>query len=408
MLRRHRRLLDHVRGLEVELSSQLVVRERARRRDVERGPLASVGQHVSQPPRRAVAGDPSLPLLRALGEIAAEAGEPDLPVRRCQVLADQRAVGRVPQRPPCERALHVVGVGRDQVFPARVGLVAAGGERVQADAHRRVARPLDGRRIERPLSQRRPCHEAGGAERDHEPRAPGRPRGHGQHLGRANLGLGFRVRRVPCGVAERCRQFGQAALAQQPPRDDGERERAAHDHGRLIDAAARRGRCEQRQREQRQIEEIVRDDGGQQAETQVDEAPDQRRHEQLDRPRVGRPRGVVRVRAAEDDRLRDEADGDPQLAIAEPVADQGRPRKRDGAEQRLLPESGVQRRRHRRQPRQVSGEHVRVDQRFGRRPPLPQPRRDQVERDDVAELDAGEQRAPQRAAHHRAARRPLA
>ena len=109
------------------------------------------------------------------------------------------------------------------------------------------------------------------------------------------------------------------------------------------------------------------------------------------------------MRAAEHECLDDQPDADPEFAVAEPVADQRGTRERHGAKQGLLPEAGVQRGRHRRQPWHRAGQDVGIDERFGRRPPVPQLRGDGVEADDVAELDARQQRAAERPADDRAA-----
>ena len=54
---------------------------------------------------------------------------------------------------------------------------------------------------------------------------------------------------------------------------------------------------------------------------------------------------------AENDRLHDERDDDPQTTVSEAVADEGGTRNRYGAEERLFPEPRLKGPRNRREPR---------------------------------------------------------
>jgi len=129
----------------------------------------------------------------------------------------------------------------------------------------------------------------------------------------------------------------------------------------------------------------VEDDRRQQAEAQVEQPEPNGRDHQLDHARVGRLGRVVGVTGAEDHSLQDESAYDPQALASEASSDQGGPGQGHGAEQALLPEAGLQRGRHRGQPREVGSEHVGVEQRLGGRPPAEMARGDEVEHDLVGE-----------------------
>ena len=104
---------------------------------------------------------------------------------------------------------------------------------------------------------------------------------------------------------------------------------------------------------------------------------------------------------AEHDRLNDEGEGDEQVALAEAVADERRAGDGYRPEERLLPESRLQRVGDRGQPREVRRQHVRMDQRIGRRPPAEEPRRVEIQQDVVGEEDRDQQIADRRAAEDR-------
>ena len=130
---------------------------------------------------------------------------------------------------------------------------------------------------------------------------------------------------------------------------------------------------------------------GSRPEVEVEQPEPDRREDELDRPRIRRLRRIRRVAGAEDDGLDDEGDHDEQPALAEPIADERGAGERHGAEQALFPEAGLERVGDRRQPRHVGREHVRMEQRFGRRPPAEDACRDEVEHDVVGEEQRHEQ-----------------
>ena len=67
---------------------------------------------------------------------------------------------------------------------------------------------------------------------------------------------------------------------------------------------------------------------------------------------------------AKDERLHDEGDHQEEAAFPEAIADERRTGDRHGTEQALLPESSLQRVGDGRQPRNVGGENIRVEQRL--------------------------------------------
>jgi len=79
---------------------------------------------------------------------------------------------------------------------------------------------------------------------------------------------------------------------------------------------------ENRKCEQHEVERRVQDDRRQEAEAQEDQRPDHRRHDQLHEARVRRQSRIVRVRAAEHERLDDEGDRDANPPVSEALADQ--------------------------------------------------------------------------------------
>ena len=80
-----------------------------------------------------------------------------------------------------------------------------------------------------------------------------------------------------------------------------------------------------------------------------------------------------------------------QPALAEPIADERGAGERHGAEQALLPEARLERVGDRGEPRRVRRQDVRVEQRFGGRPPAEDARREQIEQDVVGEEERDEQ-----------------
>ncbi len=206
------------------------------------------------------------------------------------------------------------------------------------------------------------------------------------------------------GVAFAVRQVDEPTRAE--PLDDEHDQRHGQDadDDRAIDDDAGRVGDEQRDRHQHEVEAEVEQHAGHEPEAQVDEPPHERRHEQLDRPRVRRLSRIVRVRAAEHDRLQHQRDDDERLLVAEAATEQRRARERHRAEQRLLHHPGLQRHRHRPEPRQRLAEDVRIDERVGRRPPAEVALDDEVEGRDEREVEADPRVAREGAAPHRARR----
>ena len=147
---------------------------------------------------------------------------------------------------------------------------------------------------------------------------------------------------------------------------------------------------------------------GKQPEAQEDEAPDQRRPDQFDEPRIRRKARIVGVGRAEDHGLQHEREADREAAMAEARTDQRRQRQRHRAEQAFLHESRLQRHADRCQRRQRAAENVRIGQRLRWLPPAEIAVGDEIERDDKGELDRHEQIAADRASEHRRRRRRVA
>ena len=85
------------------------------------------------------------------------------------------------------------------------------------------------------------------------------------------------------------------------------------------------------------------------------------------------------------------ADDQEQAPLPEAIADERGAGERHRAEQRFLPEAGLERVGDRREPGRVGREHVGVEQRLGRRPPAEVLRRDEIEHHVVGEEDRDEQ-----------------
>ena len=77
--------------------------------------------------------------------------------------------------------------------------------------------------------------------------------------------------------------------------------------------------------------------------------------------------------------------------MTEAVADQGRSCERHRAKQTFLPETRLERRGDRRQPREIAGQHVRLNQRIRRGPPAEHAGREEIEGDLVREEHPHEQ-----------------
>ena len=103
----------------------------------------------------------------------------------------------------------------------------------------------------------------------------------------------------------------------------------------------------------------------------------------------------------EDEDLQDERPRYPGPPVAEPIADEGGAGQGHGAEEALLPESGLQRGRERGEPGQHRGQRVGVDEDVGRRPPAQVADGDPIEADDEREVDADDQVAGHRLPQHR-------
>jgi hypothetical protein len=106
------------------------------------------------------------------------------------------------------------------------------------------------------------------------------------------------------------------------------------------------------------------------------------------------------VRAAEDQRLRDDRDADREAAMSESRADQCGKRQRDRAKHALLHESRLQRQRDRTERRHRAAQDVRVGQRFRRLPPAEPAIGRVIERGDHRELERHEQVPADGAAQH--------
>ena len=271
-----------------------------------------------------VARDADAPLLGALGDVAFEGREANVPNRRRQRVVHQFSIRLGSRFAPDELVprplLPVVAreLDRRHSLPLVADLHAARGERLFGDRDRRVAVEGQHRRIDAKRREREP----GNCARDPKQwqralkrrgQACDRSRRHPRHVHRLRQ---CGDRRLPCAVAQRLRQFAPCTRVNAPPHDDREWNKTGSDDQRLLDERIRRIDEEYRNREQREIERRVKQHRRQQPEPQEDQRPDHRRHDQLDQPRVRRKTGVVGVRAAEHHGLQHKSDRDAQRAMA--------------------------------------------------------------------------------------------
>ena len=109
--------------------------------------------------------------------------------------------------------------------------------------------------------------------------------------------------RLPSAVSQRVGELAPRTRLYPPPRDDGERNERRDDDQRLLDERERRIDQEDRDCKQREIEHCMEQDRRQKAEAKKNQRPDHRRHDQFNEARIRWKSGIVRVRAAEYQRL---------------------------------------------------------------------------------------------------------
>ena len=206
--------------------------------------------------------------------------------------------------------------------------------------------------------------------------------------------------RLPSAVSQRVGELAPRTRLYPPPRDDGERNERRDADQRLLDERERRIDQEDRDCKQREIERRMEQNRRQKAEAKKNQRPDHRRHDQFNEARIRRKSWIIRVRAAEYQRLQHEGERDAECAAAVAFADQRAERKGNGAKYAFLHEARLQRNRNRRQRRRPRAQNVGIGQHLGRLPPSEPFVRCVIERCDQRELEWNEQiaagSAPQR------------
>ena len=376
-------------GVEAEPLGDGLHGQRPRVPLLERRAGAIFRHDVADAQHAAVCGDQHAPFLCPIGDVALERRDADRPAGRGQVGADQFTPPRFAGGLGDELVRPVAAVERQRHHaPFAIEGDAALGH---GPPRRRLGVLTRGRQSPRPGSQAC-CGD--GHERDRPDRQPCHPGAwsDGRLRRFVDDGVAFDGgRRHPGTVAIGRRKLRPASGLGAPDEHDPQRdEHEQRDHG-LLHPDARRVREQDGNGEQHDVERVVQDDAWQQAVVKVEQAEADRGEDQLHRPCVRRLGRILRMPAAEYQGLHDEPDNQEEPPLAEAVADEGRPGERHRAEQRFLPEAGLEGVGDRREPGRVGGEHVRLQHRLGGRPPAEVLRGDVIQHHVVREEDRDEQ-----------------